>query len=201
MRNLFFFITFLIAQSVYCQQHIISLNLFSSNNGVVIKFTIAAGTYCDGFSILRSIDSLNYYPVGQDYTARCLGQGTEERTYTDAGAVENQYNYYQVKLEPSVEVSSPRSIYYTKGKNVNLLPYPNPVYSLNDPLTLKVLNVNNARLQGYLYNQFGHPLRFLDITTKASLTTLDTGDLQNGLYVIWLTDGRQVYSCKFIIKR
>jgi hypothetical protein len=54
---------------------------------------------------------------------------------------------------------------------------------------------------GFLYNQFGKPIREYDLTTKLDLTSIGVYDLENGLYVLWLTDGFQVYSAKFIINR
>jgi hypothetical protein len=199
MRHFFFLIIFFSSTFLFSQK-IISFNLFSTSNGVVIKFTVAGGTYCSGFSVQRSLDSLSYNTIGQE-SSPCNSSANEDKSYTDGGAILNQYNYYKVTLEPGVETTVPHRVYYSKSGNTNLLVYPNPVYEGFSSVTLKFLGANNSYVEGFLYTGAGGPLRSLRFTTLADLGTLDTYGLENGLYVLWLSDGSSVYSCKFIILR
>lgn len=182
-------------------QRILNVNLFMTNNGVVVNFVIAGGTYCDGYTILRSLDSLNYSIIGQNSTDRCNGTANEEKNYTDEGAVLNAVNYYKVRLETNVETSYPRSIYVSKNGNSSMFVYPNPVYEGIAMTRLRLLGAGNSHVVGYLFNTTGAPLREIDLTTEAESVNFDTYGLTNGLYIIWLTDGSRVYSCRFIVYR
>jgi hypothetical protein len=82
-----------------------------------------------------------------------------------------------------------------------MLIYPNPIVNIYDVLNIKIFNVANVRLVGGIYNQFGKPVKTLDLTTKIDLTSAFINDLENGMYVVWLNDGTNVFSSKFIINR
>jgi hypothetical protein len=182
-------------------QRIKSFNLFQVKNTVVVDFVIGPGSECSGYTIYQGTDSLNLNPV-LDIPGICGGSGSnEEKKETHSSPAQNVVNYYKVMLNPYQETSSVKSIYVSTNANAKLLAFPNPVYRYEDPLTVKLFNANNVHVVGFLLNQFGNILRNLDLTTKVDLATIDIGELNNGMYVVWLTDGQQVFFSKFIIKR
>jgi hypothetical protein len=200
MRNLVFSIALFISFSALAQ-HIIGFNVFPSANSVTLKFTITPGSNCTGYTVLHSLDSTFYNPVVIENFDCNSVYGNTERSVTHSSPVLNQTNHYKIQLDPYYETSQARSVYVSQTANLKMLVYPNPVYLYNDILTLKIFNASNIRVIGFLYDQFGNAIRTLDLTTKVDLTTLETGGLENGVYLIWVTDGNQAFSSKFIIYR
>ena len=181
-------------------QRIQNLNVFVAGTNVVVKFSIGTGTQCSGYKILHSLDS-TYFNVVFDYPGICGTSATpEEISYTHTGPSLNQTNFYKVELVP-IETSLTKRVFVPEQKISQLLVYPNPVTQLTDLLNLKIANAGKTRLIGFVYNQAGKPIKQLDVTTINDATNINIFDLNNGLYVVWLTDGFQVFSKKFIINR
>jgi hypothetical protein len=188
---------------VYFQaQRIVSFDLFQvySNNSVAIKFTIGAGPSCNGYIIWHSADSVNYQAV-ENSPVICGGSGVnEDKSFTHGNPAINQVNYYKIELIP-YETSFVKRIFVTEQGRTRMMPYPNPVYNDLSELKLRIYNVSNIRLEGFLYNQAGTQEQELLVETKEDLAIIDIGKLENGMYVVWLTDGTKPYSAKFIINR
>jgi hypothetical protein len=109
-------------------------------------------------------------------------------------------NYYKISI-PGFETSPPYRIYVgQQAPKPNLLVYPNPV-SNQDFITLKYINYSGSSVFGYIYNQFGIAVRELDLKIDQSLSQVNIGDLADGLYVVWVTDGTWLFRNKFIVKR
>jgi len=201
LNKKYFFAILIVVFSVNLNaQRIQNLNVFVAGTNVVVKFSIGTGTQCSGYKILHSLDS-TYFNVVFDYPGICGTSATpEEISYTHTGPSLNQTNFYKVELVP-IETSLTKRVFVPEQKISQLLVYPNPVTQLTDLLNLKIANAGKTRLIGFVYNQAGKPVKQIDVTTINDATSINIFDVNNGLYVVWLTDGFQVFSKKFIINR
>lgn len=191
---------FIFSSSFYFGQRIKNFNAFQVNNSVVLKFTVGAGPTCNGYTVLYSADS-TFYNAIYDYPGIC-GNSTadDSQSWTHGNPAFNQNNYYKIQLNPG-ETSLAQKVFVVPQTKATLFAYPNPINNYTDLLSLRILGANNLRTVGFLYDQFGKPLRELDLRTVVDTSTLNINDLRDGLYVIWLTDGFMAYSTKFIIQR
>ena len=65
-------------------------------------------------------------------------------------------------------------------------------------LNLNFLGAENKKLYGFLYSRFGVKKQELSFQTSGPKAQLNLGDLERGVYVLWLTDGNTVFSGKLI---
>jgi hypothetical protein len=183
----------------------VSVSLVNSQNQgttsqVLIRFTISPGQSCPGYEILHCTDSLNYLSI-YNYAGICGNQSTSESfNFTHGSPGIEMINYYKVSI-PGFETSPPHRIFVgQQAPKPNLIVYPNPVF--NQPIiTLKYMNYSGTSVFGYIYNQFGNPVRELDLKIDQSLSQVNISDLNDGLYVVWVTDGTWLFRNKFIVKR
>lgn len=181
-------------------QRIQDFNLSLITTSVNIRFSISAGSQCGGYSILYSTDSV-FYSTLYSYPGICGDlNNKQDYSYVHVSPAYNQYNYYKVELL-ALETSPAKKIFVSEQSRSNMMLYPNPIHFQYDILSLKIFNSNNLRVAGFLYNQFGKPIRSVDLTTIGDTGTLNISDITNGLYILWLTDGTVAYSSKFIINR
>jgi len=195
---LFFFLYMTVTT---CAQRIAGFQLFPDKEKVVIKFTIRPGISCGGYTVLHSLDSLSYSEAGSDPGICGTSSVSEDKSFTHENPVLNQVNYYKIRLEPNIETSPSKNLLVTSGvQGVAMAAFPNPFY-LDDLVTLRFSDVTNARLGGYLCNPHGEPIKQLDLVCGASIAKMSTAGLGSGLYVIRLTDGIRMFTCKLIILR
>jgi hypothetical protein len=184
-------------------QRIQNFNVVLAGTSVGVRFTISAGAQCDGYKIWHSIDStyFGFKPI-YDYPGICGNAiKSEDISYTHTNPEIDVVNYYKVELVP-VETSPINRIFVAQSNaKVKLFLFPNPIVQLYDVLNLKISNIGSKRLVGFLYNQYGHKLRELDITTQQDLASIQVYDLNDGLFQVWVTDGTDVYTSKFIVVR
>lgn len=181
-------------------QRIQNVNVFAADKYVGIRFTVSPGNQCPGYTIHHSVDSLNFYPL-YTYAGICGDiSKAQDYSYTHQAPAYNAVNYYKIELT-GLEISGVYRVYIGPQSASLLLLYPNPLYFYSDYLNIKVFNTNNSRLVGFIYNQSGKPVRELDLTTKIDVTSINLSDQENGVYLLWLTDGTNVFSSKFIIAR
>ena len=199
MRPIFFSI-FLFAVLFGSSQRLADVSAVFSSTAVVVRFTIKAGPYCSGYSIWHTADSTMPFQSIYDYPSICGEPNNDEyHSYIHDNPVPNQVNFYKVRLEP-FEESPILRVYASNRPQPGLFLYPNPVSPDNVQLNMRVLGTENKRLQGFLFNRFGTVQRDLDITTTEGGAALKVNELSEGVYVIWLTDGNNVFSGKFIVK-
>jgi len=185
--------------SLLCSaQRIASFNAYPSDNTVLIRFVILSGPPCMGYTIYHSTDSINYQPI-EFFDQQC-GDGSDyNATYTHKTPSLTGINYYKVTL--STYENSPVVRVSMDGNRYNkLILFPNPLENYNS-LGIRVQNKSNVRMVGDIYDQKGHSKRFLDFHLVNDRYDVPVSDLQNGMYMIWLTDGYQIYSSKLIIRR
>ena len=91
------FILFIITESAFAQSTIISsFNGSQLNQTVYLAFTISAGQTCNGIEIQRSIDSVQFYKIG-DIAGICGSVATAVNySYTDSLPVQNTVNFYRI---------------------------------------------------------------------------------------------------------
>lgn len=195
MRTIWLIITIL---SLSCKaQRIVDYNLFTGSNSVTGKFTLSAGSTCGGFTVQRSTDSLSFIQV-YDYPNICGASGSPEPfSFTDKNPIVNQVNFYKIILNP-YEIAV-RKIYVGQSNRSTLIAYPNPIMQGNNNLNLKLLNAGSIYVFGYVYNQFGHQAQVLNANTRDDLMSINISGFENGVYLVWLTDGLTAYCTKFIV--
>lgn len=183
----------------------VSVSLVNSQNQgvqsqVLVRFSITAGQACSGYDILHSTDSLNYLPI-YSYSGICGNTTTDESfSFTHGNPGIDVLNYYKVSI-PGFEVSPVHRIYVTASSpKPNVLVYPNPVFQ-QDLIRLKYSNYVGTKLEGFIYNQHGKPVRNLYVDIKNYESEVNINELNDGLYIVWLTDGNWLFRSKFIVKR
>jgi hypothetical protein len=181
-------------------QNIQNFNLALSGTSVILRWTLIHGNQCPGYNVYWSTDSVNFSPIC-NFTGPCGDPNNDQNySYTHTGPIPNQNNYYKVEMT-GLEMSPVRSIFVGTVQPTNMRLYPDPITSYDDFLNFKIYNASNIKVAGYIYNQYGKPLREVDLTTTVDTGTVPVGDLTNGLYVLWLTDGTVAYRAKFIVYR
>jgi Secretion system C-terminal sorting domain len=199
MHKVFVLIFIFFLKTGYSQR-IIDFNLYPANNSVTVKFKVAKGNSCNQYYVLHSLDSL-YFNRIYDFAGICGDASSDiQNSWTHTNPALNQTNYYKIDLPP-FETSGIRRIYVVAQQTVTIKAYPNPVGSNENLVSLKVDNLGNVKLVGFLYNQFGKPIRQFNVVSYSDITKVDVGDLHNGLYIIWLTDGEKPYAAKILINR
>lgn len=194
-------ILFLFFSCTNFAQRIEGFSLFVNDEKVALKFAVKPGPECSGFVVLHSIDSVNYTEAGSDPGICGVSDESEPKSFTHASPVLNVINYYKVRLEPRVETSVARAIFVSSSDaQSRIVAYPNPIY-LQDLMTLRVPNSNNTFLKGFIYNQYGKPLQVLNLLVEADQAKLSTATLNNGIYLLQLTNGLQIFTTKIIILR
>jgi hypothetical protein len=192
---------FLLSTFCLSAQRIISFNAFESKGSVLLKFILSPGPECFGYIIHRSTDSITYSPVYQSDQTCGNASTNAEISWTDGAPVPNVINYYRVELKP-YEVSRIERIYVGSASFRGIIAYPNPLGDVNlDEISLRILNTNGSRFIGFVYNQDGDPVCDIDTIAAGEIVRVDITMLRNGVYCVWLTDGNNAYSAKFIIAK
>ena len=63
------------------------------------------------------------------------------------------------------------------------------------------LDEQAGKVEGFIFNQFGKVVRPLLLDINQSQSEVNINDLNDGLYIVWLTDGNWLFRSKFIVKR
>lgn len=178
-------------------QRISGFSLYPANTSITIRFSILPGPSCSGYSIFHCTDSVNYVEI-YNYAGICGNSGsTETFTFTHNNPLANQVNYYKIQIFP-YEVAYQR-INFTNDGRGSVMPYPNPVFQGNNTLHLKLFGLNNVKIFGYVFSPAGRPLMEINTSTSADLLHVPISGFENGVYLVWLTDGSRVYSTKFVV--
>ncbi|HRH12335.1 MAG TPA: hypothetical protein PLU73_12510 [Bacteroidia bacterium] len=61
------FLLFLLCETLYAQR-IQKFDAILSGTVVGVRFSISAGSSCNGYNVLHSIDSVNYYPIYNNHS-------------------------------------------------------------------------------------------------------------------------------------
>lgn len=114
--------------SVFGQENPI-LNYFSANllnDQVYLSLEIKGGSQCNGITIFRSTDSLNYEEIGSIPGLCGSPDFAQAYEFTDPNPVPNAHNYYKVELG-SQGFSSVAEVHYVELFSEGYKVYPNPI--------------------------------------------------------------------------
>ncbi|MCX8081260.1 MAG: hypothetical protein N3F09_08495 [Bacteroidia bacterium] len=166
---------------------------------VLVEFQIAKGPTCPGYVIYHSSDSIFFYPI-HNYSGICGDINNDQNvSFLHGSPIYNSNNYYKVELV-ATETSPVKRIYVGEALvSGGVYVYPNPCKE-NNILTLRFLNINSDRdfygkivsLQGFRDSEFFG--KSIGMELKVSLS-----GISRGAYVMWLTDGFEIYRTKVIV--
>src|SRR5687767_14363169 len=112
MRRFLLFILVLYGFAQHAQQRFSSADAVFSNTVIVVRFTLAAGPVCSGYSIWYTADSTAPFQEIHSYPGVCGDPAQSlDYTYLHTGFVPNAVNFYKVRLEPSSEFSQIIRVY------------------------------------------------------------------------------------------
>ena len=190
---------FLLSTHIFAQR-ILNFKIFQVNQAVFLNFILSKGSSCNGFNVLHSTDSVNFKVIHEDPTICGTSNADEAKNWTHANPTINQLNYYKIQLNPG-EMSPVNRIFVNQTNKPNIVLFPNPISTDIDLLTIKILGTESLAFDGFIYNQFGNYVLKIEKQSTISNSTIKINELSNGLYLIKLTDGDNLYSTKFIIQR
>ncbi len=193
------FLFFLLSTHIFAQR-ILNFKIFQVNQAVFLNFILSKGSSCNGFNVLHSTDSVNFKIIHEDPTICGTSNADEAKNWTHANPITNQLNYYKIQLNPG-EMSPVNRIFVNQTNKPNIVLFPNPISTDHDFLNIKILGTESLAFDGFIYNQFGNYVLKIEKQSTLSNTTIKINELSNGLYLIKLTDGYNLYSTKFIIQR
>lgn len=193
------FLFFLLSTHIFAQR-ILNFKIFQVNQAVFLNFILSKGSSCNGFNVLHSSDSVNFKIIHEDPTICGTSNADEAKNWTHANPIINQLNYYKIQLNPG-EMSPVNRIFVNQTNKPNIVLFPNPISTDIDLLTIKILGTESLAFDGFIYNQFGNYVLKIEKQSTLSNTTIKINELSNGLYLIKLTDGYNLYSTKFIIQK
>ena len=193
------FLFFLLSTHIFAQR-ILNFKIFQVNQAVFLNFILSKGSSCNGFNVLHSSDSVNFKIIHEDPTICGTSNADEAKNWTHANPITNQLNYYKIQLNPG-EMSPVNRIFVNQTNKPNIVLFPNPISTDIDLLTIKILGTESLAFDGFIYNQFGNYVLKIEKQSTLSNSTIKINELSNGLYLIKLTDGYNLYSTKFIIQR
>ena len=149
---------------------------------------------------MHSTDSVNFKVIHEDPTICGTSNADEAKNWMHANPIINQLNYYKIQLNPG-EMSPVNRIFVNQTNKPNIVLFPNPISTDHDFLTIKILGTESLEFDGFIYNQFGNYVLKIENQSTISNSTIKINELSNGLYLIKLTDGYNLYSTKFIIQK
>ena len=193
------FLFFLLSTHIFAQR-ILNFRIFQVNQAVFLNFILSKGSSCNGFNVLHSSDSVNFKIIHEDPTICGTSNANEVKNWTHVNPIINQLNYYKIQLNPG-EMSPVNRIFVNQTNKPNIILFPNPISTDHDFLTIKILGTESLEFDGFIYNQFGNYVLKIENQSTLSNSTIKIHELSNGLYLIKLTDGYNLYSTKFIIQK
>jgi hypothetical protein len=110
----------------------------------------------------------------------------------------NAWNYYRIQMG-NFEMSEIRRVFMSADGSLKAVVFPNPHTDENFDLAFRISGANNMRVQGFIYDSNGISWQFIDTTTTGDSAKLAISGFENGLYILWLTDGSNMYKGKFLI--
>lgn len=122
---LFFYLTRLDAQQSFLLDNFVLVN---SNESIELRWRLTAGNTCDGITIYRSTDSLNFEKIGAIYGVCGSTFENQSFSYIDENPIYNKINYYRLQFG-GFALTETRAIKVIDFRNVNYYIEPHPVIS------------------------------------------------------------------------
>ena len=188
----------LISLNTLFAQRVFNFSVSQNNAEVFYSFTFRSGSSCTGYQLTYSTDSLNFVGV-DDYAGICGASGADEQfSGSHKTPKMNAWNYYRIQMG-NFEMSEIRKVFMSSDGSLKAIVFPNPHVDENSELSFRISGANNLRVQGFIYDSKGINWQFIDTTTNADSAKLTINGFDNGLYILWLTDGTKMYKGKFLI--
>ena len=177
--------TFLVVLLVAVQLHAQNKSSFSAkeiNGEVFLTVSIHSGNFCNGISLMRSEDSLNWEEIG--LIAGYCGSISETVTYnfTDEDPIKNKTSYYRAVLN-GLGATETRSVLVLDFDGSNYILTTNPVTDIS---YLYFNNAPNNEVTLSLYSYNGQ-VAYSETTTDAQFE-LHANNHQNGTYIFLIQD-------------
>ncbi len=194
---------FCITACIFCAsvgfaQRVFNFSVTQSVSAVAYSFTYRSGSSCSGYQLMYSLDSLNFTAV-DNYPGICGASGADEFfSGVHKTPKVDAWNYYRIQMA-NFENSEIRKVYVSSDGNLKAVVFPNPYTDNNLSLYYRISGVNNKQLQGFVYDANGYEQQYINATTNGDSGAIDTRLLENGLYILWLTDGTTIYRGKFLV--
>lgn len=180
---------------------LISFEAKVTESTVVLEWVTASEENNDFYTVERSIDGKDFYPI---LTLGGAGNSGELLNYkaTDKSPLVGRsfYRLKQSDFNGQFDYSEIRSVFYNGNTEaLDITVYPNPV-NANSTLNIKVPStflIDYLKLQ--LVDQFG---RSVNVQYQLSVNTivLETTNLKAGMYIVNVTDGARQGKKKVIIR-
>lgn len=156
-------------QSTFAQNFIAE----AKDGKTYLRWTLSQGNTCDGITILRSEDQMNYTQIGE--ISGVCGSTDSAQTYlfTDDNPVLNKTNFYKLQFGLT-GITATQSVYLFSTGGYNL--YPNPA---NQQCRLFFSN-NGKKATMLLYNLSGQVVQ--SIETTDNFFTINTSYLAASMY-------------------
>lgn len=179
-------------------QRVINFSVNQNNAEVFYSFTFRSGSSCTGYKLTHSTDSLNFVGV-DEYTGICGASGADEQfSGSHKTPIMNAWNYYRIQMG-NFEMSEIRKVFMSSDGSLKAIVFPNPHVDENSEISFRISGANNLRVQGFIYDSNGINWQFIDTTTNGDSSKFTINGFDNGLYILWLTDGTKLYKGKFLI--
>jgi hypothetical protein len=182
----------------------LSASVSSINNYNLLNWTVADGDMVQQYTIERSADGVGFVPIAT-VLPQSTGNNNKTYQYTDADAatrISEPQQYYRIKL---VAVSG--NVIYSKVMNVKsslamnrLTLTPNPVAAI---ATLYYLADNAASISVQVVDLKGKSVWKKQYTTGVGMNMLPLNNLHtlpDGVYILNVSNGRQVQSLKMLVR-
>lgn len=171
--------------------------LIPNNKQVLLYWTIDSGPTCNGISVWRSSDSINYSEIGNIGGVCGSSSSATPYNFTDDSPMLNQINFYKIRLGYSQfsEVKTVSIKYIAPGK---LIIKPNPS---SDNVVIEFNNDGSDKYELTITNSAGNR-----VYTKDNFSTdkieLNTNGWGVGTYFVTLIEsGGKIFHEKLIITK
>lgn len=177
-----------------------SINLstaLQSSNSVLVKWSTVNKSSVVNYTLQRSIDGHNFSDIN-----RIAANKASHYSYTDSKAF-NGINYYRVKAEDKVGVSTYSSIstIVVGKKSESVIVYPNPV--INKSFNIKINNFASGNFTINVLNALGQSVQTKRGTNNSGAfdETINFNTLASGLYFVKVSASNgQTYQKEISIK-
>jgi len=183
----FFLLLLLILQTTkisFGQKHPILANFSISEFkcDVFLRWSILAGSSCDGIQIYRSTDSINYTEIGSINGICGSVEYEQPYDFTDNNPVKNKINYYRLELglQGFSQIVSVE-IFEIETNGYQIRPHP-----ANNETKIYFNNNKRQEQRFILYNNNG--IEVFTTTTNDNFLELNTVLLQSGIYFFKISD-------------
>lgn len=203
MKNLttiLFFLLFLTGNccSGYAQQvKLFNFFLLAKNKEVILYWTIDSGPTCNGITVWRSTDSINYTEIGNIGGVCGSSSSAIPYNFTDQNPAPNKTNFYKIRLGYA-QFSEVKTVHVKYTEPGKLIIKPNPS---SDNVVIEFNNESADKYELTITNSAGNKVYVKDniFDDKIELNTTGWG---SGTYFITLveTEGK-IFKEKLIITK